>query len=88
LNTCLMELAILSTVSKSGKDLPSPAIHNFFQYMHKPNITRTYGVIHFEDLAPERFEDLIRELVYDFRDWQSIEATGKGGGDDGCLKGL
>jgi len=26
---------------------------------------------------------LVRELNYDFRDWQSIEATGKGGDDDG-----
>lgn len=45
--------------------------------------TRTTNPIHFEDLDPKRFEDLIRELIYDFRDWQTIEATGKGGGDDG-----
>jgi len=51
--------------------------------MPKPTTTRTYGPFHFEDLSPERFEDLIRELVYDFRNWQSIEATGKGGSDDG-----
>lgn len=25
----------------------------------------------------------MRELIYDFRDWQTIEATGKGGDDDG-----
>lgn len=30
--------------------------------------------IHFEDLDPHRFEDLVRELIYDFRDWQTIEA--------------
>jgi hypothetical protein len=33
--------------------------------------------------SAHRFDDLIRELIYDFRDWQSIEATGKGGSDDG-----
>jgi hypothetical protein len=27
--------------------------------------------------------DLVRELIYDFRDWQSIEATGRGGSGDG-----
>ena len=51
--------------------------------MRKPHITKTYGPIHFEDLDSRRFEDLVRELIYDFRDWQSIEATGKGGSDDG-----
>ncbi|MGN6639932.1 MAG: hypothetical protein ACTHJ8_13560 [Mucilaginibacter sp.] len=49
----------------------------------KPTITRTYGQIHFEDLDPKRFEDLVRQLIYDFKDWQSIEATGRGGTDDG-----
>jgi hypothetical protein len=49
----------------------------------KPHTTRTLAPIHFEDLDPHRFEDLIRELVYDFRNWQSIEATGRGGSDDG-----
>jgi hypothetical protein len=49
--------------------------------MAKP--TRTYGPIHFEDLEPHRFEDLIRQLIYDYKDWQSIEATGGGGDDDG-----
>jgi len=51
--------------------------------MAKPKITRTYGPIHFEDLDPHRFEDLIRELIYDFKDWQSIEATGRSGNDEG-----
>ena len=49
----------------------------------KPTITRTFGPIHFEDLDPHRFEDLIRELIYDYKDWQSIEATGRSGSDDG-----
>lgn len=51
--------------------------------MAKPKVTRTYGPIHFEDLDPHRFEDLIRELIYDYKDWQSIEATGRSGGDEG-----
>jgi hypothetical protein len=49
----------------------------------KPIVSRTFAPIHFEDLDPHRFEDLIRELIYDFRDWQSIEATGRSGGDAG-----
>jgi len=49
----------------------------------KPKVTRTYGPIHFEDLDPHRFEDLVRELIYDFRNWQNIEATGRSGGDEG-----
>jgi hypothetical protein len=48
-----------------------------------PKVTRTLGPFHFEDLDPHRFEDLVRGLASDFRDWQSIEATGRGGADDG-----
>jgi len=39
--------------------------------------------MHFEDLDAHRFEDLVRELIYEFRDWQSIEATGRSGSDEG-----
>ena len=51
--------------------------------MAKPHVTRTLGPIHFEDLDPHRFEDLVRQLIYDFKQWQSIESTGRGGADDG-----
>jgi hypothetical protein len=51
--------------------------------MRKARVSRTYGPIHFEDLDPHRFEDLIRELIYDYKNWQSIEATGRSGSDDG-----
>ncbi len=51
--------------------------------MTRPKITRTYGPIHFEDLDPHRFEDLIRELIYEYKEWQSIEATGRSGSDEG-----
>lgn len=39
--------------------------------------------MHFEDLEPHRFEDLIRQLIYDFRQWKSLEATGRTGSDAG-----
>lgn len=38
--------------------------------------TKTLNPIHFEDLEPHRFEDLIRQLLYDFKNWKSLEATG------------
>ena len=43
----------------------------------------TVNPLHFEDLEPHRFEDLIRQLIYDFRPWSSLEATGRSGSDDG-----
>ncbi|PZO07993.1 MAG: hypothetical protein DCF27_09505 [Lysobacteraceae bacterium] len=46
-------------------------------------VTRTIGPLHFEDLEPKRFEDLTRQLIYDFKDWQRLEATGRAGSDDG-----
>jgi hypothetical protein len=45
--------------------------------------TRTLNPLHFEDLEPHRFEDLVRQLAYDFRPWRSIEATGRLGADEG-----
>lgn len=51
--------------------------------MPKPHATRTFAPLQFEALEPHRFEDLVRDLIYDYRDWLSIEATGRGGGDDG-----
>ena len=47
------------------------------------NITRTVNPLHFEDLEPHRFEDLVRQLAYDFRPWRKLEATGRAGSDDG-----
>jgi hypothetical protein len=51
--------------------------------MATPSPTRTIGPLHFEDLEPHRFEDLVRQLAYDFRTWKHLEATGRSGGDDG-----
>ena len=45
--------------------------------------TRTINPLHFEDLEPHRFEDLARQLIYDFRNWSSIEAIGRSGSDEG-----
>lgn len=49
----------------------------------KIRATKTINPLHFEDLEPHRFEDLVRRLLYTFRDWSNIEATGRGGADDG-----
>jgi hypothetical protein len=45
--------------------------------------TRTLNPLHFEDLEPHRFEDLVRQLAYAFRPWKSIEAIGRPGRDQG-----
>ncbi len=46
-------------------------------------VTRTTNPLHFEDLEPHRFEDLVRQLIYGFRAWRSLEAVGRSGSDDG-----
>jgi hypothetical protein len=46
-------------------------------------MTKTLNPLHFEDLEPHRFEDLVRQLVYYFRDWALLEPTGRLGADDG-----
>jgi hypothetical protein len=45
--------------------------------------TRTLNPLHFEDLEPHRFEDLVRQLAYDFRAWRSLQAIGRLGADEG-----
>jgi hypothetical protein len=56
--------------------------------------TTTVNPLQFEALEPRRFEDLVRQLLYGFRPWRSLEATGRLGADDGfdirgweCLEG-
>lgn len=52
--------------------------------MSTKNITtKTLNPLHFEDLEPHRFEDLVRQLAYDFRTWRTLEPTGRLGADDG-----
>jgi len=53
----------------------------------KPGPTRTTGPLHFEDLEPHRFEDLVRRLIYDFRPWRQLEAAGRSGGDGAAQQG-
>lgn len=45
--------------------------------------TRTLNPLPFQDLDPKRFEDLVRQLTYDFKPWRRLEATGRSGSDDG-----
>lgn len=45
--------------------------------------TRTLNPLPFGDLEPKRFEDLVRQLAYEFKCWRRLEATGRSGGDDG-----
>lgn len=45
--------------------------------------TKTLNPLPFHSLEPKRFEDLIRGLIYDFRKWRQLEATGRSGGDEG-----
>lgn len=45
--------------------------------------TKTINPLHLEDFEAHRFEDLVRQLLYDFRRWRRLEATGRSGGDDG-----
>lgn len=57
--------------------------------MAKATSTRTLQPLHFEDLEPHRFEDLIRQLIYDFRQWGSLEAIGRSGSDEGIdIRGI
>lgn len=49
----------------------------------KPRTTRTLNRLPFHDLEPHRFEDLVRGLAHSFREWRSLEDTGRAGDDDG-----
>jgi len=51
--------------------------------MAKVNFTRTVNPLQFDALEPKRFEDLVRQLLHDFRPWRQLEATGRSGSDDG-----
>lgn len=49
----------------------------------KASPTRTLNPLPFTDLEPKRFEDLVRQLIYDYKTWRRLEATGRSGSDDG-----
>ena len=38
-------------------------------------MTKTLNPLHFEDLEPHRFEDLVRQIIYDFKEWSLLEPT-------------
>lgn len=46
-------------------------------------VTRTTNRLHFEDLDPQRFEDLALALVYRLNRWIDINHYGRSGGDEG-----
>lgn len=46
-------------------------------------VTKTIGQLHFEDLDPIRFEELILSMVYRMRPWEDLNHFGKKGSDDG-----
>jgi hypothetical protein len=81
------EVAVLSTARSCSLHIrPAQRCRSHSAYglkmaARKPHIARTYAPIHFDDLDPHRFEDLVRELIYDFKEWQAIEATGRAGSD-------
>jgi hypothetical protein len=55
----------------------------------KTTATRTVNPLHFEDIEPHRFEDLIRQLAHSFRRWGRLEATGRLGHDEGTdIRGI
>ena len=45
--------------------------------------TKTTNNLHFEDLSPERFEDLIRDIFYNEKKWLELYPYGKKGKDGG-----
>ncbi|AWI06727.1 restriction endonuclease [Clostridium drakei] len=46
-------------------------------------VTKTINQLHFEDLDPIRFEELILSIVYRMRRWLKLDHLGKKGSDDG-----
>ena len=46
-------------------------------------VTRTINQLHFEDLDPIRFEELVLSIVYRMRRWDKLDHFGKKGSDDG-----
>jgi hypothetical protein len=55
----------------------------------RPRPSRTINQLHFEDLDPHRFEDLVRQLVYGYRNWVALEPLGRSGADEGIdIRGI
>jgi len=45
--------------------------------------SKTINQIHFEDLSPNRFEDMCVQVVYRMRNWKNIQHFGRKGSDGG-----
>src|SRR3989339_641056 len=45
--------------------------------------SKTTNRLHFEDLSPDRFEDLCLMLTYRFINWENIDPLGRSGADGG-----
>ena len=54
-----------------------PRHPNWARHTMPTPTTRTLNPLPFNMLEPKRFEDLVRQLAYDFRHWQMLEATGR-----------
>jgi hypothetical protein len=46
-------------------------------------VSKTINQLHFEDLDPIRFEELILSIVYRWKRWKTLDHFGKAGSDDG-----
>lgn len=46
-------------------------------------VTRTINRLHFEDLDPIRFEELVLSIVYRMKKWHKLDHFGKRGSDAG-----
>lgn len=93
---CLMALLLSARSSRSPtsvsrrptttlqiRDSVVVLLANFQPELFRMITSRTIGPLHFEDLDPKRFEDLVRQLAYEFKPWRRLEATGRSGSDDG-----
>ncbi len=58
-------------------------MRTYSQFKTVNKATKTLNPLPFQDLEPHRFEDLVRQLAYDFRTWRKLEPTGRLGADDG-----
>ena len=64
-----------------GRSLPRPTARKRHEMRA---VSKTLGPIHFEDLGSQNgSKTFVRQLLYDFRDWQRLEPTGRSGSDDG-----
>ncbi len=52
------------------------------------NVTHTVGPLNFEALDSKRFEDLVRQLVYEFKTWRRLETVGSGNDEGFDVRGL